>query len=163
MPPARAALRRVETAEEMSQEVKKSFPRADVLVMAAAVSDFKLSSTSPQKIKKREASRSVGLVPTEDILAVVRRQRGRNRKIVVGFAAETENVKANARKKLRDKSLDLIVANDVSQEGIGFDSDLNQVTLIDKRGRVFESEKLEKRDIARFVLGKIEVMFGKKG
>jgi len=163
MPPARAALRRVETAEEMSQEVKKSFPRADVLVMAAAVSDFKLSSTSPQKIKKREASRSVGLVPTEDILAVVRRQRGRNRKIVVGFAAETENVKANAQKKLRQKKLDLIVANDVSQKGIGFDSDLNQVTLIDRQGRVFESEKLDKRDIARLILGKIEVMFGKKG
>ncbi len=163
MPPAKAELRKVETAEEMAREVKKCFPRADVLVMTAAVSDFKFSSISPQKIKKQEASRSIELAPTKDILATVRQKRGRDKKIVVGFAAETENVKANAQKKLREKKLDLIVANNVSQEGSGFDSDLNQVTLIDRQGGVFESGKLNKRDIARLILEKIEVMFGKKG
>ncbi len=162
LPPAKTELIKVETAEEMAREVKKSFPRADVLVMTAAVSDFKFSSVFPHKIKKQEAPRDIELVPTEDILASVRQQRGRGQKIVVGFAAETENIKANAQKKLREKKLDLIVTNDVSKEGIGFDSDLNKVTLIDSQGRVSESEKLDKREIARVILEKIEDMLGKR-
>jgi phosphopantothenoylcysteine decarboxylase / phosphopantothenate---cysteine ligase len=161
-PPAEAELRKVETAEEMAGEVKRCFSRADILVMAAAVSDFKFASMSSQKIKKQRAGQRLELVHTEDILTALKELRGRERKIVVGFAAETENVVANALKKLKEKKLDLIVANDVSQEGIGFDSDFNQVTLIDKQGGVFESEKLSKREISRLILDKIEVLFDKK-
>jgi phosphopantothenoylcysteine decarboxylase/phosphopantothenate--cysteine ligase len=161
-PPAGVEVRRVETAEEMAGEVKRCFSRADILVMAAAVSDFKFASVSSQKIKKQRAGQRLGLVHTEDILTALKELRGRERKIVVGFAAETENVVANALKKLKEKKLDLIVANDVSQEGIGFDSDFNQVTLIDKQGGVFESEKLSKREISRLILDKIEVLFEKK-
>jgi phosphopantothenoylcysteine decarboxylase/phosphopantothenate--cysteine ligase len=161
-PPAGAELRKVETAEEMAGEVKRSFSRVDILVMAAAVSDFRFASVSPQKIKKQRAGQKLELVQTEDILTALKELRGRERKIVVGFAAETENVAANALKKLKEKKLDLVVANDVSQDGIGFDSDFNQVTLIDKQGGVFESEKLSKREISRLILDKIEVLFEKK-
>ena len=161
-PPAEAELRKVETAEEMAGEVKRCFSRADILVMAAAVSDFKFASISSQKIKKQRAGRRLELVNTEDILTALKELRGRERKIVVGFAAETQKVAANALKKLKEKKLDLIVANDVSQEGIGFDSDFNQVILIDKQGGVFESEKLSKREISRLILDKIEVLFEKK-
>jgi len=162
VPPAQAELRKVETAEAMAQEVMKYFRQADVLIMAAAVSDFKFASVSPQKIKKQRAAKRIELAQTEDILAALRQKQGRKRKIVVGFAAETENVAANALKKLKDKRLDLIVANDVSQEGIGFESDSNQVTLIGKEGGVFESEKLSKREISRLILDRIEVLFGEK-
>lgn len=161
IPPAKADLIKVETAEEMAQEVLKRFPQADALIMAAAVSDFKFASVASQKIKKQKAAKKIELVQTEDILASLSRKRKRGKKIVVGFAAETENVAANALKKLKEKKLDLIIANDVSQEGIGFDSDSNQVTLIDKEGGVFESEKLSKREISRLILDKIEVLFEK--
>jgi phosphopantothenoylcysteine decarboxylase/phosphopantothenate--cysteine ligase len=162
IPPAKAELRKVETAEEMAQEVMNCFSKADALIMAAAVSDFQFVSVSPQKIKKQSAAKRIEFVQTKDILAKLRPKRGREKKIVVGFAAETENVAANALKKLKDKELDLIVANDVSQEGIGFESDSNQVTLIDKKGGVFESEKLSKREISCLILDKIEVLFEKK-
>lgn len=162
IPPAKAELRKVETAEEMAREVMKRFPQADALIMAAAVSDFKLASVSPQKIKKRKAAQGIELVQTEDILTALKQKRGRGRKIVVGFAAETENLEANALKKLKEKELDLVVANDVSQEGIGFDSDMNQVTLIDKEGGVFESDKLSKREISRLILDKIGVLLEEK-
>lgn len=162
MSPAKAELRKVETAEDMAREVNKSFALTDVLVMTAAVSDFKFASVSPQKIKKPRPAQRIELVQTEDILAALKQKRTREKKIVVGFAAETENVAANALKKLKEKKLDLIVANDVSQEGIGFDSNFNRVTLIDKEGGVFESETLSKREISRLILDKIEVLFGKK-
>jgi phosphopantothenoylcysteine decarboxylase/phosphopantothenate--cysteine ligase len=103
-PPAEAELRKVETAEEMAGEVKRCFSRADILVMAAAVSDFKFASISSQKIKKQRAGQRLELVHTEDILTALKELRGRERKIVVGFAAETENVADNALKKLKEKN-----------------------------------------------------------
>ncbi len=161
-PPPGADLRAVETAAEMAREVKRHFGRADVLIMAAAVADFRVAGRSQQKIKKSEASQALRLVPTEDILAALGRGRGRAGKIVVGFAAETEDVAANALRKLRAKNLDLVVANDVSRQDIGFDSESNQVVLIDRRGTAVESDKASKREISRLILDRIEVFLGRR-
>jgi phosphopantothenoylcysteine decarboxylase/phosphopantothenate--cysteine ligase len=162
LPPPGAGHRTVETAEEMSREVKAAFPQADIVIMSAAVSDFQPARISGRKIKKREAPGSIALVRTEDILERLGRLRGRRDKIVVGFAAETENIAANASKKLTEKKLDLVVANDVLKEGIGFESDWNQVTVIDKKGVVFTTEKMSKREISRILLDKIEGLLEKK-
>jgi phosphopantothenoylcysteine decarboxylase/phosphopantothenate--cysteine ligase len=161
-PPVGAEIRAVETAAEMAGEVKKHSARADVLIMAAAVADFRPAVRSQQKIKKREAPPALGLVPTEDILATLGRARGRTKGVVVGFAAETEDVAANALKKLRAKKLDLVVANDVSRKDIGFDSEDNQVMIISRKGTVVESDKANKREISRLIMDHIEVLLDQK-
>jgi phosphopantothenoylcysteine decarboxylase/phosphopantothenate--cysteine ligase len=162
-PPLGAELLPVETAADMAQEVKKNLARADVLIMAAAVADFRPAERSEQKIKKREVPPALKLVPTEDILGSLDRPAGRSKKVIVGFAAETGDVTANASRKLREKKLDLIVANDVSREGIGFDSDLNQVVIIDRKGAAVESTTANKREISRLIMDRIEVFLaGKK-
>jgi phosphopantothenoylcysteine decarboxylase / phosphopantothenate---cysteine ligase len=162
LPPFGVELRSVETAADMSREVKKIFPRADVLIMAAAVADFRPARPAPQKIKKKESPSALRIVPTEDILASLSRAEGRAGKVVVGFAAETADLTAGAARKLREKKLDLIVANDVSREGIGFDSDINQVVIIDRKGDVFESPPAGKGEISRLVLERVEDLLGRK-
>ena len=162
LPPFGAEMRVVETAAEMSREVEKNFSRADVLIMAAAVSDFRTPAPALRKIKKKEAFPVLRLVPTEDILAALRGRRGRATKVVVGFAAETEDVVANARKKLRTKGLDFIVANDVSRIDIGFDSEDNQVVIIDRKGTAFESDKVSKRQISRLIMDRVEALLERK-
>lgn len=162
IPPAQAEFVRVETAGEMADEVKKNFARANAVIMAAAVSDFRFARVSSKKIKKQEAAASVELIRTEDILKTIGRLRGRKDKAVIGFAAETENVLANARKKIREKGLDLIIANDVSREGIGFESDDNEVTLIDGRERAAQVGKRSKREISRLIIDRIEVLLDRK-
>ncbi len=161
-PPSGVGVRIVETAEEMSREVKAAFPQADIVIMTAAVSDFRPARISGRKIKKREASKSILLTRTEDILESLSQLRGRRGKIVVGFAAETENIEANASKKLTKKKLDLVVANNVLREGVGFESDSNQVTVIDRKGAVLKTEKMSKREISCFILDKIEGLLEKK-
>jgi phosphopantothenoylcysteine decarboxylase/phosphopantothenate--cysteine ligase len=161
-PPLGAEFRPVETAADMAREVKKGLPRADVLIMAAAVADFRPAGRSEQKIKKREIPPVLELVPTEDILGALDRPAGRSKKVIVGFAAETGDVTANALRKLREKRLDLIVANDVSREGIGIDSDLNQVVIIDRKGAAVESPTASKREISRLIMDRIEVLLGGK-
>jgi len=162
LPPLGVEVRPVETAAEMSREVKSCFPQADAVIMAAAVADFRPASPSAQKIKKKDAPPSLELTPTEDILASLGRSAGRANKVLVGFAAETKNVSAEAGKKLREKKLDLIVANDVSRPGIGFDSDFNQVAIIDRKGVVLESATAAKREISRIVMDRVEVLLGGK-
>jgi phosphopantothenoylcysteine decarboxylase/phosphopantothenate--cysteine ligase len=161
-PPVGAEMRAVETAAEMAGEVKKYRDRADVLIMAAAVADFRPSTRSRQKIKKRAVPTALRLVPTQDILVALGGARGRAQGLVVGFAAETENIAANALKKLRAKKLDLIVANDVSRKDIGFDSEDNQVMIISRKGTVVESEKASKREISRLIMDQIEVLLDQK-
>jgi len=161
-PPARATVIPVETAAEMAREVWRHLPAADVLVMAAAVSDFKFEAASSRKIKKDKAPARVGLARTEDILAGIRKKKTKKGLLVVGFAAETHDVKRNALAKLREKDLDLIVANDVSRPGIGFESDSNQVILADRNGEMVETEVLSKREISRLIMDKIEVLIGQK-
>lgn len=159
-PPQRVKFSQVQTAQELEKEVSKHYPQADIVVMAAAISDFKFARMFPQKIKKQEFGEEVKLTPTEDVLKKLGKKKGK--KVLVGFAAETENVVDNALKKIREKNLDLIVANDVSAEGIGFESDLNQVSIIFPDGRTLQTEKRSKQEISQKVLDAIEDIIGKK-
>jgi phosphopantothenoylcysteine decarboxylase / phosphopantothenate---cysteine ligase len=150
--PVAAELIAVETAEQMCSAVLQHLGAATIIVATAAVADYKPKSPLSQKMKRR-GPLSVELEPTSDILAEVARRR-RDRQIVVGFAAETENVLENARKKLGTKSLDAIVANDVAQHGIGFDSERNAVTII-TREQVVEVAESSKLQVAQRVLDEI--------
>ena len=153
-PPAGAEVERVRTAEQMAQAVLRHFERATVTLMAAAVADFRPAEVYPGKIKKQDGVPSLKLEPTPDILAMIAPRR-RPGQVVVGFAAETENLLANATGKLHDKRLDFIVANDVSQEGAGFDSDTNIVTLVFPDGRAKALDKMSKLDVAQRVLDEV--------
>ena len=149
--PGAAELTRVETADEMLAAVVKLLPAATVVVKTAAVADFRPKAAVGQKIKRR-GEMTLELEPTADILAEVARRK--TSQIVVGFAAETENVLENARKKLASKSLDAIVVNDVSREGIGFDSDRNAVTIISQT-EVVEVPETSKWEVAHRVLDQV--------
>jgi phosphopantothenoylcysteine decarboxylase/phosphopantothenate--cysteine ligase len=149
--PGAAELTRVETAEEMLAAVLKLLPEATIVIKTAAVADFRPKAAAGQKIKGKGAM-TLDLEPTTDILAEVSRQK--TKQIVIGFAAETENVLENARKKLVSKSLDAIVVNDVSREGIGFDSDRNAVTIISQSEAV-EVPETSKWEVAHRVLDQI--------
>lgn len=160
-PPREAEFREIQTAQEMEEEILKHFEKADIVIMAAAVSDFKFAEVSFQKIKKRESSRKVDLIRTQDVLKKISHKKGK--KILVGFAAETENVIHNALKKLKEKNLDLIVANDVSVEGVGFESDFNQVSIIHPDGRMIKTGKKSKLEISKIILDEVEEIIGKSG
>jgi phosphopantothenoylcysteine decarboxylase/phosphopantothenate--cysteine ligase len=159
-PPQRVEFSQVQTAQEMEEEVSKHYPQADIVIMAAAISDFKFARVRDQKIKKQQFEDKVRLSPTPDILKKLGRKKGK--KILVGFAAETENVADNALRKIKEKNLDLIVANDVSAEGIGFESDLNQVSIVFPDSRTIQTEKKTKQEISQKVLDAIEDIIGKK-
>lgn len=161
MPPPGVRVVRVQTAEEMEREVGRFFPKADVLLMAAAVSDYKFAKVSSQKVKKKQKSQTVNLVQTTDILNKIGRKKGK--KILVGFAAETEKIKENALKKAREKNLDMIVANDVAKKGVGFGSDYNQVTLVFPDGKAVRSQKRTKSEISAMILDEIEEKIGQAG
>ena len=140
-----AAFVPVVTAAQMEAVVREHFPHCDILVMAAAVADYRLASALPEKRKKSAGGWALALEPTADILSGLKALR-RPGQFVCGFAAETEEVKANARRKLAEKGLDLIAANDVSREGTGFDSDRNALTLLWPDGsedRVPEASKAQ--------------------
>ncbi len=150
-PPGAAEVTRVETAEEMRQAVVKLLPESTIVIKTAAVSDYRPKSAASQKIK-RTGSMSLELEPTTDILAELSRHK--QSQIIVGFAAETENALENARKKLASKSLDAIVVNDVSREGVGFDSDRNAVTII-THDDVIEVPETTKWEVAQRVLDQV--------
>jgi phosphopantothenoylcysteine decarboxylase / phosphopantothenate---cysteine ligase len=126
----------VETADEMNAAVRAALAGARVLVMAAAVADWRPRDVARNKLKKGADTLSIELVPTVDILRTLRNDGAANGVFVVGFAAETENVIDNARAKLDAKQLDLVVVNDVSREGIGMGADDNEVTIIGRDGTV---------------------------
>jgi phosphopantothenoylcysteine decarboxylase/phosphopantothenate--cysteine ligase len=149
--PGAAEVTPVETAEDMLAAVLKLLPQATVVIKTAAVADFRPKAASEQKIK-RNGEMTLELEPTADILAEVARRK--TAQIVVGFAAETENVLENARKKLASKSLDAIVVNDVSREGVGFDSDRNAVTII-SHSEVVEVPETSKWEVAQRVLDQV--------
>ncbi len=149
--PGAAELTQVETAEEMLAAVLKFLPEATVVIKTAAVADFRPKAAAGQKIK-RKGEMKLELETTADILAEVARRK--STQIVLGFAAETENVLENARKKLASKSLDAIVVNDVSREGIGFDSDRNAVTII-SHSEVVEVPETSKWEVAHRVLDQV--------
>ena len=141
----------VETAGEMAQTVFSEAPKSDLVVMAAAVADFTPVVKSEKKIKKSEECLEISLEPTVDILAALGSVHT-GKQILVGFAAETNDLEENAKKKLEAKGIDLIVANDVSAENTGFDCDTNAATLFDSAGRKTELPLADKRDIAQAIL-----------
>ena len=149
--PDAAEVTRVETAEEMLAVVLSLLPQSTVVIKTAAVADFRPKRAAGQKIK-RKGEMTLELEPTADILAQVARRK--TTQTVVGFAAETENVLENARKKLASKSLDAIVVNDVSREGVGFDSERNAVTII-SASEVVEVPETSKWEVAQRVLDQV--------
>ena len=139
----------VRSASEMYEAVKRNLVDATIVVMAAAVADYRPTSIQKQKIKKNGSALVLDLEPTDDILATIARDSGS--RIVVGFAAETENVIENASKKLIEKGADLIVANDVSESDSGFDVDSNRIALVSSEG-VVEFPLLSKREAAARII-----------
>jgi len=161
-PPSNVEIERVRTAEEMANSVMARLPEVSSVVMAAAVADFQPVELRARKIKRREALRSLELKPTRDILGEIARRR-QPHQIVVGFAAETDHVVENATHKLRSKKLDLIVANDVTREGAGFDVDTNIVTFIFPDGRQVPLEKMSKLEVSNRLLDEVVALRKNRG
>jgi phosphopantothenoylcysteine decarboxylase/phosphopantothenate--cysteine ligase len=153
-PPAEVVLEHVRSAEEMAEAVVRHLDQATVVLMAAAVADFRPAEVTAGKIKKRDVFPALRLEPTRDILAEVARRR-RPGQLIVGFAAEADHTLENAAAKLREKHLDLIVANDVTQEGAGFEVDTNIVTLLLADGRNKALEKMSKFEVANRILDEV--------
>ena len=151
-PPAGAKIIQALSAEEMSQAVEQERVNASVFIGAAAIADYRPTQKADQKIKKTQDSITLTLERTPDVLSQVAAART-NGMLVIGFAAETENIIANAREKLRSKKLDAIVANDVTREDSGFDSSTNAITIITKdNGDPLELPLLSKTDAANRIL-----------
>jgi phosphopantothenoylcysteine decarboxylase / phosphopantothenate---cysteine ligase len=146
VPPARVEMIPVKTALEMRQAVMDHLEQATMVIKAAAVADYHRANPPGQKVKKTAARMSLELDPTPDILAEVGRKKGD--RLLVGFAAETENLIEEARRKMQSKNCDMVVANLVSQQGIGFESDENEVTLVLSTGETIPVERASKISIA---------------
>jgi phosphopantothenoylcysteine decarboxylase/phosphopantothenate--cysteine ligase len=143
----------VESAEEMHRAVLEKVAECSIAIFAAAVADYRPAEPNGQKIKRNTESTTIALEPTPDILASVARNKGE--RLVVGFAAETEHVAENARKKLAAKKADLMVANDVTAEGAGFDHDTNIVTLFARDGRDLALPRMSKSEVAQRILDEV--------
>jgi len=151
VPPNAAEVTRIETADQMRAAVLQLFLQATIVIKTAAVSDYRPKAAAIQKLK-RSGPMSLELEPTTDILAELSAKK--STQLIIGFAAETENVLENARKKLAKKSLDAIVVNDVSRDGVGFDSDRNAVTIL-TQDEVLEVPETTKWEVAQRVLDQI--------
>jgi len=150
----------VTTAGDMYDAVIADLDWCDVLVKSAAVSDYVPESVSSSKLKKGATALDLHLVPSPDILLEAGRRKGR--RILVGFAAETDDIVENARAKMRRKNLDLIVVNDVKQEGAGFGGDTNAAKIIDAGGTVVDVPMTSKRDLAGIILDRIAGLLGRR-
>ena len=153
-PPLHVELVRVETAREMRDAVMAHLPESTILIKSAAVADYHVTHVPAQKMKKTATRMSLELDPTPDILAeagaeIERAGRGQ---LLIGFAAETENVVAEAKRKLKAKRCHMVVANDVAAEGLGFESDDNEVTIVTQAGDVIELPRARKRELADRIL-----------
>jgi phosphopantothenoylcysteine decarboxylase/phosphopantothenate--cysteine ligase len=156
--PAGVEVIHVRSAEEMARAVDEHARSAAVVVMAAAVSDYRPATKAPQKIKKDAGPTRLDLVRTTDILRSLGQAKAC--RFLVGFAAETTDLLANARRKLADKRLDLIVANDVGREGSGFGGDANAAVLIDAQAET-ELPLMSKRELAEKIWDRIEALRGR--
>jgi phosphopantothenoylcysteine decarboxylase/phosphopantothenate--cysteine ligase len=143
----------VRTAEEMRIAVLDRFPESSIAIFAAAVADYRAAETQPEKMKRNKEPLTIHLEPTPDILAEAAQTKGN--RLIVGFAAETDHVADNARKKLVAKNADLIVANDVTTDGAGFDHHTNIVTLFSRDGRDLALPKLSKSEVAQRILDEV--------
>lgn len=149
-PPKGVRLIRVETAEEMRREVARHGKNADVIIMAAAVADYSPARRRGEKMKKGRREIRLTMRRTKDILAELGRKKGK--RLLVGFSAETRAVAREARRKLNEKNLDLIVANDVSRPDEGFASDFNRALIIDRGGDVERLPRMRKERLARLIV-----------
>ena len=148
--PSGAELVRVTTADEMFEAVVAQLGDCDVLVMCAAVCDYKPAHYTPQKMKKQRAPFSLPLEPTRDLLASLTSTP--HNCFVVGFAAETQDLVANAKRKLTEKNCDLLVANDVSRADLGMDSDDNELLIVFRDGAPKNIPRAKKTELARMLL-----------
>ena len=153
--PTGVRIERVETTAEMSEAIGKLLPEKDILIMAAAPADFRPTAASKDKLKRAAGVKSLELESTADILASTRDRRKKN-STVVGFALETRELIANAERKLSDKGLDLIVANDALEPGAGFGGDTNKVTFVYPNGSRESLALMSKSDVANEILDRIE-------
>lgn len=144
---------RIESALEMREQALKYFERSDIIIMAAAVSDFSSAKIYPEKIKKTRENFNLKLVKNPDILMELGKRK--KDKILIGFAAETENIFKNAQKKLEGKNLDLLVLNEISEKNPAFDVDENQVYFLSGSG-IRKNQKMNKREIASVLWDEIE-------
>ena len=154
--PAGVDMIQVTTAEEMRQSVQKAVPRADVLIMSAAVADYRPIRAAKDKIKKSKARLTLELERTPDILGSVKGDF-----IKVGFAAESSDLMKNAEKKRKQKRLDFIVANDITTRNSGFGSDTNRVIIIDRKGKIDRLPLLAKRQVADRILDKVAAVLAR--
>jgi phosphopantothenoylcysteine decarboxylase/phosphopantothenate--cysteine ligase len=151
----------VRTAREMQQAVLDHYSQATMIISAAAVADYRPAHVAPQKIKKKEGDFVIEMTRNPDILGELRQQKGN--RLHVGFATETEHVLENALRKLHNKNLDMIVANDVTQEGAGFAHDTNIVTLIDRSEHMETLPIMSKDEVAHIVYDRLLQLRGEKG
>ena len=151
--PAGVSVIHVRTAQEMRDAVLEKLPEATIIVKAAAVADYHVAKIPAHKMKKTAARMSLELDPTPDILAEVGQKKGH--RILIGFAAETENLIQSARRKLESKNCDMVVANLVGQEGAGFESDQNEVELVLRTGETIPVARAPKREIAERILDQV--------
>ena len=148
--PALVNVVQIRTAEQMGEAIQRHLDKADALVMAAAVADYRPATAADQKIKKAEDEMNISLAKTTDIL-----KSAEGNYVRVGFAAESQNLVENAKAKVASKKLDLIVANDITAEGSGFGSETNQVTFIDRYMQVEELPLLTKYDVSNRILDRV--------
>ena len=159
-PPAGARLIPVITAAEMQRAVLEEFPNCTAVIMAAAVSDYRPIEYSSSKMKRGKTPLELRLEPNPDILKELGAKK--DGKLLVGFAAESENLAANAKKKLREKNLDMIVANDVTQDGSGFDGDTNIATIVDRSGASRALPLMTKDELADQILDHLLALKSKR-
>ena len=145
-------VKKITSAEEMLNEVKKTLP-VDIAVCAAAVTDFKVAEKSKQKIKKDKLDfKSINFIRSNDILEFLSKNNKNRPRVVAGFSAETENLIKNSTNKMKNKNCDLIFANNVSNKGVGFNSDYNKISVIDQRGNIKIIPKNKKSFIANKIV-----------
>lgn len=160
-PPGGVSFERVKTAEEMRRAVMENCENCDVVIKAAAVLDYKPKERAAHKIKKKGGEHTLELIENPDILAELGHRKSGGRPLLVGFAAETQEILANATEKLKRKNLDMIVANDVSRDDAGFEVETNAVKVICQDGRVEEWALMPKEELADRLLDRIKKMWEK--
>ncbi|HEX6559159.1 MAG TPA: bifunctional phosphopantothenoylcysteine decarboxylase/phosphopantothenate--cysteine ligase CoaBC, partial [Longimicrobiales bacterium] len=153
-PPVGPRLQHVETADDMANAVRAAVGDAEVLIMAAAVADFRPAAPATGKIKKQAGVSAIELEPAPDVLNVTRTQRAKHLK-VIGFALETDSHEANAKKKLQEKGMDLVVLNDATETGAGFEVATNKVTIFSADGSSESLPLMSKDDVAEAIIDRL--------
>lgn len=158
--PENVNLIKVESAREMQKHIEEHFADCDITIMSAAVSDYRVKEVASQKIKKSDEVMTIELVKNPDILKGLGEKKS-DKQYLVGFAAETQNVEEYAKGKLQRKNLDMIVANDVSQAGAGFNVDTNIAKIITRDGEIKQAPLMQKAGLAKLILDTIEEKMNK--